>query len=452
MTKYKIQCPATTFIAVVAVMMWLFSFGGSAVAETYGNSAHGNSDPGYGVNRSTAVCEDWPGGTCQIGDCAHCHDTFDSTICGVNPAMLFKPRNPTNEGSNFCLKCHRGSATVQVGDGITNNDYGATFGGGPAMFGHIRAAFNVSSTYSSIHNLAKVRNYARDNADWGTWVTSDTNACIICHDQHLAQKNFPVEENINGGVKTAVRRGNDVVGYPGDLWGDEPAAAPDYRLEMMSDLMSDWGTTYQAPYYGSPGDPISGPFEPANDDTFDGSNLPNYVWACAETCHRLSVKGHEPVNWQSSSSSEWPGTPSAHGRASADFGGFGILMPPYGNGYDPELQSDGRGDYVLSCTDCHEPHGSTNPTLLRTTVNGVSGLSSGGPSNLYPGGAKWYYWCQACHDLEYHYDPDHPDCVGSEDPLCGLGHPVIWPDAHCGDNVGCHLRSDGDGGNHGYQF
>jgi hypothetical protein len=297
------------------------------------------------------------------------------------------------------------------------------------MFGHVRAAFNVSSTYSSFHDLAKVRNYARDNADWGTWVTDNTNACVICHDQHLAQKNFPVEINTGGGVKTALRRGND---YPGNLWGDEPAAAPDDVPEMMSDLMSDWGTTYHAPFRADSGREPG----PAGSTIDDGSNLPNYVWACAETCHRLSAKGREPVNWETTTTSEWPGTPSAHGKLSANGGGFGILKPPYGNGYD----SDNRGSFVLSCTDCHEPHASTNSALLRTTVNGESGLEAyqGTSAN-----SRWLYFCEACHEI-YPQDPGDPP----------QQHPVIYPEARCGQYVGCHMStgSGGSGGNHGYQF
>jgi hypothetical protein len=312
--------------------------------------------------------------------------------------------------------------------GITNNNYGATFGGGTPMFGHVRAAFNVSSTYSSFHKLSKVRNYARDNAAWGGWVTSDTNACCICHDQHLPEKNFPVEINANGGVNTAVRRGND---DPGNLWGDEPASVSGLP-EMMSDLMSDWATTYQAPFRADSGREPG----PEGSTIEDGSNLPNYVWACAETCHRLSAKGRQPVNWQNYTDSEWPGDRSAHGRLSANGGGFGVLKPPYGNGYD----SDNRGQFVLSCTDCHEPHASTNSALLRTTVNGVSGLEA------YQGtspSSTWLYFCEACHEI-------YPQDAG--DPP--QQHPVIYPTARCGQYVGCHMSTGvgGTGGNHGYQF
>jgi len=311
-----------------------------------------------------------------------------------------------------------GNASVQIG-GIVNQDYGATFGGGIPRFDSVYDAFNPDGTYASSHNLADVQNYAKGRA-WGGWMTDNTNACTVCHDHHFSQKNFPVTINLDGGVNTALRRGNDVVDYPGDLWGDEPNAVSG-RNEMMSDWVSNASYIYQAPYRGDSGHEPG----PAGSTIQDGSNLPNFVDACAQTCHRQDVSGREAVNWKLSSSSTWPGTPSLHGRAAADGGGFGVLKAPY-----DEAQ---RGSYVLSCTDCHEPHGSTNPSLLRTTVNGVSALSTAGPGSLYPDGAKWYYFCQACHDLSSHF--------------------VIYPDAHCGDNVGCHMNAaDGGGGNHGFEF
>lgn len=267
-------------------------------------------------------------------------------------------------------------------------------------------------------------------------MTANTNACLVCHDHHFSQKNFPVEiyDPVDGGVKTAVRRGNDVINYPGDLWGDEPAAVSG-RNEMMSDWASAY--VYQAPYRGDSG------YEPgpAGSTVQNGSNLPNFVDACAQTCHRKDIdatNGPIAVNWKLSSSSTWPGTPSKHGRAAADNapGDWGWLKLPYSEA--------SRGDYVLSCTDCHETHGSTNATLLRTTVNGVSGLTTGDKGCNYPDGGYWYYWCQACHDLTYNPETEE-------------GHPVIWPTARCGDSMGCHLfRTMGydqcPGGDHGFDF
>ena len=393
-------------IAMLLAVAWVLGPAEKVGAGPYSDSAHG--DTSTGVKRE--------GTTYAQGACTHCHDTFDDSICGVNPIMMFAPNNPTSQTDNFCFQCHKGSGSVQVGV-IPNNDYGATFGGGTSIFDSIFDAFNPSGTYASSHDLAAVQNYAKGRP-WGSWMNDNTNACTVCHDHHISQKNFPVEiiDPIEGGVKTAVRRGNDVNDYPGDLWGDEPYSVSG-RNEMMSDYVG--VNIYQAPLRGDSG------YEPgpAGSTVEEGSNLPNFVDACAETCHRLSVEGREPVNWQTSHSSEWPGQPSQHGTKAADSGTFGDLKAPYSEA--------SRGSYVLSCTDCHEPHGSTNSALLRTTLNGVSGLQA------YQGSSedcRWYNWCSACHDL--------------------TEHQVIWPEARCGQYVGCHMStgSGGTGGNHGHQF
>jgi hypothetical protein len=256
-------------------------------------------------------------------------------------------------------------------------------------------------------------------------MTDNTNACLVCHDQHLAQKNFPVETNANGGVKTAIRRGMDVNTYPGDLWGDEPEA-----VSGRPEMMSDWTSLYQAPLRGDSG------YEPgpAGSTIQDGSNRPSFVKLCASQCHRkVNIPGVLEVNWLNNTSSTWPGEPSMHGKKAADGGGFGVLKPPY--------DEASRGNYALDCTDCHEAHGSTNPTLLRTTVNGVSGLSTGAEGSSSAGG-YWLDFCEACHEI-----------YNEEDPASS-NHPVVYPGARCGQYVGCHMSNGlgGTGGNHGYQF
>lgn len=362
----------------------------------------------YGVNRSGA-------GYLQ-GECANCHEVFVRPACSENTVELFAANNPTSQTNNFCFRCHKGTGSVQAG-GIVNNDYGATFGGGTAMFTTIYDAFNPMGTYASSHDLATVQNYAKTSA-WGTWMTDDTNACIVCHLPHMDQRNFPVALNTDGGVNTAVRRGNDVSDNPRNLWGDEPQG-----VSGRPEMMHDWTTGYQAPYYAGGSN-----YEPANDGTADGSNLPNFVYVCAETCHRnADVPGVIEINWTDlPAPPEWPAEPSRHGKAAAVAGGmeFGVLRPPYADNL--------RGNYVLSCTDCHETHGSTNAAMLRTTVNGISGLSTGGPGHVEAGG-KWYNYCSACHDL--------------------TGHPGASPQASCGHNVGCHMWDlYAVGGDHGYIF
>ena len=79
-------------IVIAASLMCILGFGGIATAG-YANSAHGSTS--YGVDRSTPPCQ-YPNPSpppefldCPTGSCAHCHDTFDEPICGVNDLMLF---------------------------------------------------------------------------------------------------------------------------------------------------------------------------------------------------------------------------------------------------------------------------------------------------------------------------------------------------------------------------
>ena len=430
--RATIQHLLTTLLMAVAVLMWVLTCGGSVATaldidfDFHDDSAHGNSLEGV----------DRLGAGHDIGDCAHCHDTFDDSICGVKPLMLFKVDNPDSQTNNLCFECHKSDGTAQQ---VINEDYGATFGGGTPMFTSIYDAFNPTGTYASSHGLATVKSWVRNRGTWepDTWITDDTNACLMCHDPHFSQKNFPVEASGYGGVKTAIRRADKVkkLGSGQDdthmLWGDESVAAGNVK-EILSERWTSYD--YQAPLRGDSG------YEPGPEDSsvHDGSNLVDFVWFCGYQCHRKSsVPGVQQVNWSVATDTAWGGTPSAHGKLAGNGGGFGVLKPPYGNGYDSDDRL-ARG-FMLSCTDCHEPHGSTNHALLRTTVNGVSGLSSGGPGS--GPNSRWTYFCEACHEI-YPQDPGDPS----------QQHPVIWPGARCGDYVGCHMRSDGSGGNHGYWF
>ena len=135
---------------------------------------------------------------------------------------------------------------------------------------------------------------------------------------------------------------------------------------------------YQAPYYGSgPWDPDTGPFEPAGDSTQDGSNLPDYVTFCMDR-HQYEQSDLErggvtvkAIQW----GPPWCTSYNAdkHGaHASGDIyngaGGYEQeeLRTPYN-----DTNKENCYNYVLSCTDCHEPHGSPYRLhLIRRFVNG----------------------------------------------------------------------------------
>ena len=386
---------------VMVVLVWVLSSSGVATADMYTDSAHGNDSSG--VNRSTATCENWPGGVCSIGSCAHCHDTFDPTICGNDPngLMLFAPNDnptPTPQSDNFCFQCHKGSGSVQVRDGgFKNYSYSTNFGGGTPTFTNVYDAFNpTTGDTPSSHELADVLNHAMGR-DLG--FTSSTNPCLVCHDHHTAQQNYPVTLSGMGGIKTAIRRPTDYDDPPTNLWGDEDATSGN------NERMLDYTAKYQAPYR------VGGTtYEPAGDATADGSNLPNFKNFCTSQCHvREDVYSTErggnlrPIDWGSSG--------DQHGTGHDDENEWGYTIAPYGNN---------TNNYVLACTDCHETHGSENEWLLRTCVNGKDNIS-------VPAPGKWWQFCTACHVLTlgteaYHQEdypttPHCPDCHYHNHPV-----------------------------------
>ncbi len=331
--------------------------------------------PLYGVNRLDAGYD--------IGDCAHCHDTFDESTCGVNELMLFAPNNPTSQTDNFCFQCHDSASSVQA---VTNNDYGSTFGGGNANSTNIKDAFNFglpnqASTTGSSHNLSDVQSHA---ISMGLGFTSDTNACVVCHDPHYAQQNTGVDPHPSGGVKTAIRLPSKYASDSTELFGDEIGGGG-----SGSEMMSDYTAKYRAPYYKNGGDN----YEPANNGTYNGDNLPNFRRFCLNYCHgRNDVystdhdRNLDKIDWAN----------QHHGKTHVG-GEFccGAAIAPY---------TDKDYNYVMACTDCHETHGSPNEWLLRTCVNGIE--------VSIPGPGRFWYFCQACHTLNQHWAPwnDELDC------------------------------------------
>ncbi len=355
----------------------------------YTDSAHGSIS--YGVNRS--------GTGYNVGDCANCHDPNDPDAC-VNELMLFAPMNQDSQTDNFCFQCHKGTGSVQVG-GVTNYTYSKNFGGGTATFTNIYDTFNT--TTGSSHNLKDIQDYVTGKVGF----TSDTNPCVVCHNPHTAQRNYPVESSGRGGVNTATRRVRDYQDRNTNLWGDE-----DYTTSGYFERMRDATLYYQAPLRADSG------YEPKGGTTSEdknGSYLPNFGTFCYD-CHyygNVASTEHgilDRINWGTDYVAEAP--PNRHGTYHSDETGMGYTIAPYTGGETKK--------YILSCTDCHEPHGSPNEWLLRTSVNGKDNIS-------VPEPGEWWEFCTACHVLTngtdmYHKPPPRaaPIC-----PTCH-GHSTIF--------------------------
>ncbi|MFH1674238.1 MAG: cytochrome c3 family protein [Pseudomonadota bacterium] len=328
-----------------------------AMGGTYTSSAHGSSS--YGVDRTST-------GIYATGHCAHCHEQHAS-INGAEPAPSGGPSGfclladnfsqvstgPYTESANACFYCHTSIGSLQNG-GITNNDYSATFGDASTSVTGIMQAFNQAS----YHNLNDILDFA--TGVWSSTFTNDSNPCSGCHNVHIAKRN---KANPGDPTYTAISKPSD----HGNLWGDgdpgERMTAPGY------------GVDYQPPYYSSPN------LEPdgvSSDRATQAGKTPDYNTFCQD-CHSYDMSAYglsnTPIDWET--------TGDKHGKRDAD---VHIDMDL------PYVAGAGSLGYVLSCTDCHEPHGSPNTFLIRREVNGTA---LGG--TITTNTLDWKYICTQCH-------------------------------------------------------
>ena len=336
-TSKKYCWPVLFLVAGIACLIAL-----PAVAGSYLDSAHGNS--GYGVNRSTihGKYADY-----ATGNCAHCHE-LHASLEGIEPAPAGGPAshalfadafntsrtlNPYVETDNFCFHCHNEISGPQV----INQDYSTTFGGGNTGEGpqSIMTAFNQAS----YHNLYDIWNFLSNDIAYAPWFANIGNPCSSCHNSHLAKRNwdstwpgFPLLSTIS------------MPGLSGSLWGE---------AEVMSAH-----TAYEAPYaFGITR-------EPAGVGDQNGGNTPDYVGFC--------VSCHNPGNiiWSTTLNRE---------LKKINWGDLGLNQDKHGaldrNGTDHFREpyaatAATKNNFVLSCLDCHEPHGSETIMLLRRRING----------------------------------------------------------------------------------
>jgi len=276
--------------------------------------------------------------------------------------------------SDFCFNCHT--------DGmITNNAIS-----GAGLADDIEQAFAVGS--ANKHNMGNNFSIASD---------SFILECTSCHNPHLVTGKY-WEANQN---KTPVTRPDfsDPLNNPRamgtTLWGNE-----------TGEKMNDYGGTYRTP----------------NGDLFSGSELPNYVRFCND-CHdpmpdpSIQSGAHgqlqfdnDPHGLNSANSPNGSGTPpdwysvgKAEGwdgdnRVSADTNEWWpVIMRGRGDQlwsrppYNHEERIEGA-NFALSCTDCHEAHGSDVSSAIRSNPNNGTGTGI------------WNTMCNNCH---YYYSDWH---------------------------------------------
>jgi hypothetical protein len=273
--------------------------------------------------------------------------------------------------------------------------------------------FNCNTLSGSAHYLADVREYVKDMWGWGD-VVEEIDPCLGCHNPHRAKTDWPCSK-VSGHADASTW----------EVWGDESG---EKMADYVNSLAGISGAVYQPPYRY--------PYTSGSGDVFewtDANQAPDYVSLCVE-CHELTQNNNYSLVYstrygENLGGPEWyrEGTSliDVHGAGTCMPGGVGSKKPPYDNG---DL------NYILMCTDCHEPHGSQNRILLRSFVNGRD------KSNVFvntdrhdlspPTGAKnnqILEWCRACHNVDAHNvgsNPDYPNksCFDSECHFHGHNH------------------------------
>ncbi len=153
----------------------------------------------------------------------------------------------------------------------------------------------------------------------------------------------------------------------------------------------------------------------------DGSNLTDYVTFCTD-CHNNSNTIYSNVLKRNLYTIDW--TAELHGGGAADStnDSCDCIHAPY-----EEAQ---LGDYILACTDCHEPHGTQNNFLIRPYVNNqwveITNYGTGyGPYPDSQPNKEWSYLCGRCHDGLAKSDGRHAhigDIDGDDESDCTSCH------------------------------
>jgi hypothetical protein len=351
-----------------------------------------------------------------------------------------------------CFDCHTETNQLQDPIGPMNQQYSYSniAGGDPNTCpNNINRAFafitsdctlsragNCGSSVGSAHCLKDIAIFLKGM--WNTWgfssVAANNDPCSGCHNPHRAQRDPHTSTGriTNGKLVSSVSRpsrhskDNNVW----DLWGDDASE----RMDAASSYQ------YWAPYRVNVG------YEPDGSSTQDGSNLVSHAYVCID-CHNTTNTIYSTRLGRNLTNINWGGGGDVHGLRPYSKGGLCLcsVCPPTrycdldGKGWlnDPYQTNDGiffRTNYVLNCTDCHEPHGSPNEFLLRTTVNGVQvNVNNGGPIGGTRSGC-WYNFCTACHGLNTN-SIEHDPSQGC--PRLPLNATCYDCHRHCGTGFAC---------------
>ena len=335
---------------VFVALSWVMIYGHPAVAG-YADSAHGDSADG--VNRS--------GASYDIGDCAHCHDTFDAAICGVNDSFLFAPL----DDPDFCMECHTDTGSVQVGDmPDASIDISTVFG---KTYRH-----NVTG-YSGIHEFSP-------SDEDRTYLSANKHVeCNDCHNPHLA------EAGLHASNEAHVSAGTNLIADSGLLTGA-------LGVEPVWDTSWHW-------YYGSW---LAG-----------GANSWPTTSSTATKEYQICLKCHADYNtnvtsWGGSGTQAWTNVALEFNPVKQSYHPVVQALPEIDPGYYYDSDYDEFSDY---------DHSNQLPPAFTSLVIGDSGLKTGGSTTSYTDSSKswttnqWVGWGIRFGTLNNMYDHNSMDAI-----------------------------------------
>jgi len=387
----------------------------------YLSSAHGGQNGTItGVQRTSVSGY-------AAGNCVHCHEQHAS-IGGTEPTPTGGPdkyellannfsgktTKPYAQSDSVCFYCHIVTGTYQS-PVFYNYSYSITFGGNPDTTpSNIFDTFNSTSYHNQYDVFRFITGLSGSHPNFSNF-PADSNPCSGCHNVHIAKRSCGKPAGSYDDTKSAISKPSD----HNNLWGDS-----------TGEKMSNYTASYQAPYwYG-----LTTYYEPySTNTTTDGSNLPDYVTFCTD-CHNATNTIYSTTLGRNLRPIDWAN--EKHGKGNAD--GAISMDNPYGTVMGK----------VLSCLDCHEPHGAPNVMLIRKEVNGavLSTITTvAQPADCTPQTGDYNkeiaYLCNRCHKDDYDFTISclqnkyweiHHDSASGDPP---------YAQGSCGSS--CH---DGSGG------
>ncbi len=456
-----------------------------------------------------------PYGSFASNKCTTCHDVHGAT--GAYKAMAkgkIKASSP-GDSSNLCYQCHKnpGSGGIKNPGVAGHSTSGTQYG----VYDDIQEAFSGST--QTKHDLG----HTFTLRDWSGNIGTYNLQCTSCHNVHLVSGRYWDQNQMNVSPVTRPSMPHNPLGNT-YVWGDDPEEKMAYYMIKGNRYRADGNPNVIYPgWYQIPGSLTPGLLDFGSGDvdlrdvSFNGSALVDWPTFCLD-CHRYDISPRNSTPWLLTSAygsyinpsgltikgKEWgdantqsvyqtsPGGQYAGGnphglkmagqtslwqRTCPDNYGCQRRLPvfpqvPRGGGTIAYMRGAYTQDprragwnYVLSCTDCHDPHGANMYSLMRPGLNrNHDGTGMGGNYLYMPNDQNYRYYdwgsqtfgvCYQCHGIQktkthnvYHFQTGYcSPCCGTNPNHLTLGAVPVGSENACGGV--CHTRWSWRGNDYG---